>query len=106
MLAWCDMQALYHNICGNKVIILWASLNLGTIGIIIAENENKIEAVNPQIGGRQVKICFTVLPSGRLVSEKAGFYPSSSYFLHRKAFFVHNTSQKDTVAKLSGSRIL
>jgi hypothetical protein len=48
----------------------------------------------------------TFSPSGPLVFEKSGFYQLASYFLHRKAFYVHNTTQKDTVKMPSTSRIL
>jgi hypothetical protein len=47
----------------------------------------------------------TFSPSAPLVFEKPGFYLSTSYFLHRKAFYVRNTTQKDTVKMPSTSRI-
>jgi hypothetical protein len=48
----------------------------------------------------------TFSPSDPLVFEKPGFYLSASYFLHRKAFYVRNTTQKDTAKMPSTSRIL
>ena len=54
----------------------------------------------------EMKPQLTFSPSGPLVFEKLGFYLSTSYFLHRKAFYVHSTTQKGTVIMPSMLRIL
>ena len=91
ILDWALTNTLFGTLIYHQVNNWMAQCDWVNIGLF------EIRHGLPDFLRGSIHIRFIFSPSGLLVFEKAEFYPSSSYFLHRKAFFVHNTTRKDTV---------